>query len=228
MFETLIREVADYRGDLVRNIKGIRVSQDLFDDLARDTADREVAIAAEAATRIPSPAPLITRPFDYGAVITYPFAPYNWQATRYSDGLEYGVWYGALDLETTVYETLYHWHRFVTDSFPTESEIVGERRLFQVRCEAILIDLRRAAEPRLVARGDYSFTQQLGRYLWRRSQSGLLAPAARAPGVSAAILRADALSDVRDLCYLTYRLRGRRAIVERTPGEPWLRITIPQ
>lgn len=228
MFEALIRGVTDYRGDLVRNIKGIRVSQDLFDDLTRDAAEREVAIAAEAATRMASPAPLITRPFDYGAVITYPFAPYNWQATRYSDGLEYGVWYGALDLETTVYETLYHWHRFVTDSFPTEKEIVGERRVFEVRCEAILIDLRRAAEPRLVAREDYSFTQQLGRYLWRRAQSGLLAPSARARGVTAAILRADALSDVRDLCYLTYRLRGRRAVVERTPGEPWLRINIPQ
>lgn len=228
MFEALIREVADYRADLVRNIKGIRVSQDLFDDLARDEADRQVAIAAEAATRIPTPAPLITRPFDYGAVITYPFAPFNWQATRYSDGLEYGVWYGALDLETTVYETLYHWHRFVTDSFPTEKEIVGERRVFEVRCEAILIDLRRAAEPRLVARDDYSFTQQLGRYLWRRAQSGLLAPSARARGVTAAIFRADALSDVRDLCYLTYRLRGRRATVERSPGETWLRITIPQ
>jgi hypothetical protein len=227
LFEKLIRDVADFRGDLVRNIKGIRVSQDLFDDLARDPTDREVAIAAEAATRIPSPAPLITRPFDYGAVITYPFMPYNWQATRYSDGLEYGVWYGALDLETTVYETLHHWHRFLTDSFPTENEIVGERRVFQVRCEAILIDLRRAAEPRLVTRDDYSFTQQLGRYLWRRAQSGLLAPSARGPGATAAILRADALSEVRDLCYLTYRLRGRRALVERTPGETWLRITIP-
>ena len=228
MFEKLIREVADFRGDLVRNIKGIRVSQDLFDDLTRDETDRQVAIAAEAATRIPSPAPLITRPFDYGTVITYPFAPYNWQATRYSDGLEYGVWYGALDLETTVFETLFHWHRFVTDSFPLENEIVGERRVFQVRCEAILIDLRRAAEPRLVARDDYSFTQQLGRYLWRRAQSGLLAPSARGRGVTAAILRADALSDVRDLCYLTYRLRGRRAVVARVPGETWLRITIPQ
>ena len=30
----LVRQVADFRGDLVRNIKGIRVSQDLFDDLA--------------------------------------------------------------------------------------------------------------------------------------------------------------------------------------------------
>lgn len=228
MFETLVRQVADFRGDLARNIKGIRVSQDLFDDLARDDADRQVAIAAETATRLPSAEPLITRPFDYGTVITYPFAPYNWQATRYSDGLEYGAWYGALALETTVYETLYHWQRFVTDSFAPDREIVGERRVFHVRCDAILIDLREAREPRLVDRSDYSFTQRLGRYLWQRAQTGLLAPSARGPGVSAAILRAQALSDVRDLCFLTYRLRGRSATVERSPGETWLRITIPK
>jgi hypothetical protein len=137
------------------------------------------------------------------------------------------VWYGALELVTTVYETLYHWHRFVTDSFSTDKEIIGERRVFQVRCEAILIDLRAAAEPRLVDRNDYAFTQQLGRYLWKRAQSGLLAPSARGPGICAAIFRPEALSDVRDVCFLTYRLRGNTAIVERSPGETWLRITIP-
>jgi len=232
VFESLVRQVADYQGDLVRNIKGIRVSQDLFDDLARDAADRAVAIAAESATRIPSPAPLISRPFDYGTVITYPFVPHNWQATRYSDGLSFGVWYGALELETTVYETLYHWHRFVTDSFAKiEREILGERRVFQVRCEAILIDLsdKRAAEPRLVDRRDYAFTWQLGRHLRDRAQSGLLAPSARALGTIAAILRPEVLSDVRDLCFLTYRMNPARdvATVERTPGETWLRINIP-
>jgi hypothetical protein len=227
VFQHLVRQVADYRGDLVRNIKGIRVSQDLFDDIAHDAVDRAVAIAAESATRMPSAAPLITRPFDYGTVITYPFVPQNWHATRYSDGLHYGVWYGALELETTVRETLYHWHRFVTDSFPLDREIVGERRVFHVRCEAILIDLQKAKEPRLVDRNDYGFTQRLGSYLSQRAQSGLLAPSARGPGTAAAILRAEALSEVRDLCYLTYRMNGESATVERTPGEAWLTINIP-
>jgi hypothetical protein len=232
VFENLVRQVADYRGDLVRNIKGIRVSQDLFDDLARDAADLAVAVAAETATRIPSAAPLISRPFDYGTVITYPFVPHNWQATRYSDGLSFGVWYGTLELETTVYETAFHWHRFVTDSFASlNREILGERRVFQVRCEAILIDLRdkSAIEPRLVDQRDYSFTQQLGRYLRHRAQSGLLAPSARAAGTTAAILRPEVLSDVRDLCFLTYRMNPQTDVmtVERTPGETWLRINIP-
>lgn len=225
--EQLIREVVPFAGDLVRNIKGLRVSQDLFDDLARDAADRDVAIAAESATRLPSPAPLISRPFDYGSVITYPFVPHNWQATRYSDGLAYGVWYGALELDTTVYETAYHWHRFVMDSFGAlDRAIAGERRVFTVRCNAILIDLRAAAEPRLTDRRDYAFTWQLGRYLWERSQSGLLARSARAAGTSAAVFRPEALSDVRDLCYLTYRMNPSedRVLVERTPGLPWLEL----
>lgn len=225
--EALIREVAAFAGDLVRNIKGVRVSQDLFDDLGRGPADREVAIAAESATRLPSAAPLITRPFDYGTVITYPFVPHNWQATRYSDGLAYGVWYGALELETTVYETVYHWHRFVMDSFAAlDRAITGERRVFNVRCDAILIDLRSAREPRLTDRRDYGFTWQVGRYLWERAQSGLLAPAARAAGTNAAILRPETLSEVRDLCLLTYRMNPAedRVVVERTPAAAWLEV----
>ena len=227
--EALIREVVAFAGDLVRNIKGIRVSQDLFDDLAADAADRDVAIAAESAAHLPSPAPLITRPFDYGAVITYPFVPHNWQATRYSDGRAYGVWYGALELETTVYETVHHWHRFVMDSFASlDRPVLGERRVFNVRCDAVLIDLRgrEALEPRLVDRRSYAFTWQLGRYLWERSQSGLLARSARSSGSNAAIFRKEALADIRDLCFLTYRMHPAqdRVVVERTPGQPWLEI----
>jgi hypothetical protein len=225
--EALIREVAAFAGDLVRNIKGVRVSQDLFDDLGAEAAERDVAIAAESATRMPSAAPLITRPFDYGAVITYPFVPHNWQATRYSDGLAYGVWYGALELETTVYETVFHWHRFVMDSFAgLDRSVAGERRVFQVRCDALLIDLRSAREPRLTDRRDYGFTWQGGRYLWERSQSGLLAPSARSDGTSAAILRPEVLSDARDLCFLTYRMNPAvdRVSVERAPGSTWLEL----
>ena len=225
--ESLVRQVVAFDGDLLRNIKGVRVSQDLFDDLAAGPADRDVASAAESATRLASAAPLITRPFDYGTVVTYPFVPQNWQATRYSDGLAYGVWYGALEIETTVLETVYHWHRFVMDSFPGLARtIVGERRVFQVRCDAILIDLRQAREPRLTHRRDYRFTWQLGRFLWERAQSGLLAPSARAAGTCAAIFRPEALADVRDLCFLTYRMHPAedRVEVERTPGTPWLDI----
>lgn len=229
MFEGLIEDVVDYHGDLVRNIKGIRQSQALFDDLSADPGDQAVAIAAEIQTRIPSPAPLITRPFDYGAAISYPFVPHNWHPTRFSDGSSYGVWYGSLELETTVYETVYHWQRFVTDSFAAEDrEIVGERRVLDVHCSAILVDLRgkHRREPRLVDRRDYGFTHQLGRYLQGQSQNGLLVRSARCNGTNASILRPGVLSNIRDSCFLTYRLNPvrDRVRVERSPGTPWLEL----
>jgi RES domain len=232
VYGNLLREVTDYHGDLVRNIQTIRVSQDLFDDLSRERADQEVAIAAESASRIPSEAPLITRPFDYGTVITYPFANFNGQQTRFSDGLRYGVWYGSLELETTVHETVYHRYRFLVDSFPSlDRDIRGERRVFQVLCDAILIDLRgkEAAEPRLVDRASYAFTQPLGAYLQAQGTNGLLARSARCDGTNAAIFRPAVLSQVRDVCHLTYTMNPTQdtATIERTPGEIWLRLKIP-
>lgn len=232
MYEGLINQVADHHGDLVRNIQTIRVSQDLFDDLSSDRADQDVAIAAESAHRIPSEAPLITRPFDYGTVITFPFASFNGQGTRFSDGLRYGIWYGSLELETTVYETVYHRHRFLVDAFASlDRDIRGERRVFQVRCDAILIDLRgkEAAELRLVDPASYAYTQPLGAYLQAQGTNGLLVKSARCDGINAPILRPEVLSGVRDLCHLTYVMNPAQdtATVERTPGETWRRIKIP-
>jgi len=155
----------DFHDDLVRNIPGARKSQNLFDDLSSDPADWDVAIAAESAQRIPTAAALITRPFDYGSVISYTFDSSHWQTTRFSDGSLYGVWYGSPAVETTVYETAWHWYRFVLDSFAVEDrEIVTERRVFDVRCEALLIDLRgkETAYPDLTSRTSYAFTHRVG------------------------------------------------------------------
>lgn len=229
MLGSLLRHVTDFHGDLIRNIKGLRTSQDLFDDLSNDADAQAVAIAAEGATRRASPAPLITRPFDYGTVVTWPFVRENWQATRFSDGLAYGVWYGSLEMETTVHESVHHWHRFVTDSFAHEDrDIIGERRVLRVRCDAILIELRgqERRDRRLVDRRDYTFTQKLGRHLTAQRQNGLLVRSARCSGDNAAVLQPFVLSAVRDACFLTYRTNPTRDLVrvERTPGRRWMEV----
>lgn len=229
MYSGLIDTAVDFHGDLTRNIKTIREAQSLFDDLSVDASDWDVAIAAEGQEYIPSEAPLITRPFDYGAVITFPFVPQHWQETRFSDGLEYGVWYGSLDVDTTVYESIYHWRRFIADSYAEEDRmIVGERRVFAVACDAIVLDLRgkETRFPGLVARGSYAYTHGLGRYLHAQGQNGVLTQSARASGTNAALLRPEVLSSVRDRCYLTYRTNPTRdeVIVERDPGETWLTV----
>jgi hypothetical protein len=226
----LLSSSVDLHDDLVRNIPGIRASQNLFDDLSADPTDWDIAIAAEGSERIPTSSALITRPFDYGSVITYTFDAAHWQATRFSDGSSYGVWYGSLDVETTMYETAWHWYAFVLDSFGGETRtIVTDRRVFDVRCDALLVDLRgkEAAHPALTSRTSYAYTQKLGRYLREQDQNGLLAHSARCRGTNAAILRPERLSSVRDRVYLTYRLdvAADSLTVERSPGRKWLKVT---
>lgn len=218
-----------FQDDLIRNIKNIRQSQALFDDLTDDDQDLMVALAAEAQGQPDTIHPIVTRPFEYGSVITYSFDAAHWQATRFSDGRAYGVWYGSLDLNTTVLETVFHWHRFLMDSFANESRVIrGERRVFKVACDAILIDLPGATKKAagLVNRKRYDECQALGRYLVEQGQNGVLVPSARGLGINAAIFNAERLSNVRDLCYLTYLCDPSRddVKVERTPGRTWLRV----
>jgi hypothetical protein len=229
VFENLIRTAVDFHGDLARNIKTIRESQALFDDLSADPADWSAAIAAESQDYIASTSPLVTRPFDYGAVITYPFVPHHWQQTRFSDGLHYGVWYGSLTMETTIPESIYHWRRFIEDSFAgMDRDVVGERRVFDVRCDAIVMDLRgsEALFPQLVDRASYGYTHALGRYLHEQAQNGLIVRSARAAGDNAVILRPQVLSSVRDRCYLTYvtNLARDEVVVRRGNGDTWMTV----
>ena len=95
------------------------------------------------------------------------------------------------------------------DSFGGEKRaIVTERRVFDVRCDALLIDLRGKdrAYPGLVSRGSYAFTQRVGRYIHEQDQNGLLVKSARCEGVNGAIFKPERLSGVRHRTYLTYRL----------------------
>jgi hypothetical protein len=229
MYRELISSVVDYSGDIFRNIMGIREGQMLYDDLADDETDAALAFAAEALDKPASFEPLITRPFDYGTVITFPFLQENWHGSRFSDGLRYGVWYGSEELETTVYETVHHWRQFILDSYGQEDvEILGERRVFKVRCQGILIDVvgKEITFPGLVERESYAFTQPLGGYLHDQNQNGLLVRSARRrEGINAALFRSQILTNPLDVCYLTYMFNPRQSTsitIERDRGRTWL------
>jgi hypothetical protein len=223
----LLSANAEFHGDLVRNIPGIRRSQNLFDDLTANPADWAVAMAAEESGRIATSAALATRPFDYGSVISYSFDASHWQSTRFSDGTSYGVWYGALEVETTIYETAHHWRRFLLDSYAElDRVIVTDRRVCDVRCDALLIDLRgkHVEFPDLVRRDSYAFTHQVGRIVHDQDLSGLLVQSARSDGVNAAVFRAERLSNVRDKMFVTYKMNVVRDsfVAERARGRTWL------
>lgn len=229
IFENLRTQAISDR--FMRNIKSLRESVDLFDDL---TDDPDESVAAHALRDSVHPMaytspPAIHRPFDladYTRAIDYPFK--NWTESRYSDGT-YGVWYGADTLETSISETVYHWARWLeglsySEDFAKPGDpVVGERKVYAVHCDALLLDLRPkvTTHPGLVDPESYRFTQPVGARLQYEGHPGLLTRSARCEGDVSAIFRPAVLMDPQAHCYLTYsgEIGRRPVVVERQPGE---------
>lgn len=226
----------DFKNDLFRNIKTIRKAQDLFDDLSNEPEDWECAIKAEINSKPKEylPEPIINRPFDEARfihAIAFPFDSKNWAASRYSNG-DYGVWYGAIEFITSIYETVYHWKRFIQAAQfeKVKTEIVGERRVFKVHCEALLFDLRKKKDhfPALLDKNDYTFTQEVGKYIQQQGHPGLVSQSARCEGSLSAIFTERVLSHPRDYCYLNYYFDQTKQIIriERDIGQVLLQINL--
>lgn len=225
--------LADVHRDLVRNIVTIRKSQDLFDDLSDDAADWLMAQQVEEDVKpslYRSRTPVIDRPFEdahWFSAIQWPFK--HWQASRFSDGA-FGVWYGSDSVETSAYETAYHWHRGLLSDAGFEREpVIGERKLYSVACDAALLDFRPAVHdyPALTHKTDYSFSQSVGARIHREGHPGLLVPSVRRRGgESYAMFNPAVLSNPRHHCLLTYKLDGARIVVEKKAGVTWMAIDI--
>jgi hypothetical protein len=223
--------LSDVHADVARNIVSIRASQDLFDDLSEQPGDWALAQQVEDEVKPPSyqsSTPVIDRPFEdahWFNAIDWPFK--HWGASRFSDG-SFGVWYGCDTVETSVHETAYHWFNgLLRDAGFEHENVVGERRLYQVACDAALVDLRPALarHPGLVHKTQYTEAQAVGARLHREGHPGLVTASVRRPkGHNYVVLNAKVLSNPRHHLYLTYRLAGDYIEVEKQPGATWLRI----
>lgn len=216
----------DFRDDFHRNIVSLRKSEDLFDDINDgDPALSSLAQRTEMGLKANVPTGTIQRGFFYSAPFQYPFTQIT--ASRYSDG-SFGVLYGSLDMETTVYETVHHMVRYTLGIEGIAGEIIRERAVYLVHCNAILLDLtaRGTGYPELLS-DDYTFAQQIGKRVSSEGHPGLLAPSARRPrSVNTVIFNPDVLSNARINCYLLYRMNVPKRVVnvEREPGVRWLEI----
>lgn len=225
--------LADIHQDVARNIVSLLQSQDLFDDLTDDPAEWLLAQKIEDEIKPPpyrSRTPVIDRPFEdaewFNAII-WPFK--HWQASRFSDGT-YGVWYGSDSVETTVYESAYHWYRgLLSDAGFERMTVIAERKVYSVACNAALLDFRKSAEdhPDLLHPSDYAYCQSVGTRIHREGHPGLLTQSVRRPaGTNMAIFNADILSNPRHNCQLTYRLEGDQIMVDKQPGVEWVRLDV--
>lgn len=226
------RVTRDSQRDWHRNIVSLRRSIELYADLVDDPRDIDVLIQHEMATKQVRDEPaIITRPFEevdvydpIAAAIEWPFE--HPCRSRYSAG-QFGAWYGAVGLETSVRETVYHFRRNTLASqiaAQSSEPIVQERRVHLVRCDALLVDLRPRLkkEPRLLDPDDYTTCQLLGAELKNAGMPGVLTLSARhAKAEIVAVFARSVLADPRNVCYLTYTLfaDSGKVIVERRPGK---------
>lgn len=221
--------LADVHQDVARNIVSLRASQDLFDDLTDDPAEWGLAQKVEAQTKPPlyaSRQPIIDRPFEdaqWFNAIGWPFQ--HRQTSRFSDGA-YGVWYGSESVETTVYESAYHWYRgLLSDAGFEQLAVIAERKVYWVACNAALLDFRPvvAQAQGLVHPSDHGFCQALGARIHREGHPGLLTQSVRLPaGENLTIFNPAVLSNPRYNCQLTYRLQGGQIVVEKQSGATWI------
>jgi hypothetical protein len=160
------------------------------------------------------------------SIIEYPFKNEPYLFTRFGDGT-YGLWYGSVELKTTVFETGFHMIQAERAVEGLDEVVVRERAVYRVQCRAILIDLRgkQKSFPELVA-DNYGFTQQIGQRMNREGHPGLLAPSSRYKGTNIVILNPDVLSTPRLHCYLTYFFDPLtfKIRVERKVGRTWLKL----
>lgn len=235
MIDALFNKLSFYNfhGDLLRNIKSIRKTQNLFDDLSEDPADQNIAIQTELDTKLPfyTDIPIIKRPYEEAKIfnaIGFPFFHFN--QSRYSAG-HFGVWYGAIDLKVTVYETVFHWKKRLLDKegfAEHPSPIISERKVFSVQCNARIIDFRPklAAFQQLLDPENYEFSQNVGNKIKQENYPGLVTRSVRCKGDVFAIFNPDPLSNPRDYCFLSYSFNSKtkKVIVERNPGQVFMKI----
>jgi hypothetical protein len=218
---------------LLRNIVSLADVENAFDDLSDNPADWSLAqtVASDVKPmRHSSFEPEIYRAFEeaeWSKAILWPFS--NWQTSRFSNG-SFGVWYGSDTLETTVYETAYHWSRgFLADVALERGSVVIRRQLFSVSCRAGLLDFRPAVKsyPQLLHKSDYSFTQGVGSRIHQEGHPGLVTFSVRhSGGLNYAMLNPAVLSEPQHHSYLAYRLQNGIIEVEESSGTGLMKIPV--
>jgi hypothetical protein len=221
--------------DVARNIISFRDLQNAFDDLTDDPNDWKLAQQVEEEIQLPrhrSPTPIIHQAFNdanWRNAINWPFK--HRQHSRFSDGT-YGVWYGSESVETTVYESAYHWYSgLLSDAGYEREAIVSERTIVSVKCAATLLDFRKAARTflELLHPSDYSYPHSVGARIHHEGHPGLIIQSVRRPdGENIAVFNPAVLTKPREIGHLTYKLDRDSIIVEKQAGKTWMALEVKE
>lgn len=197
----LLDSVKVFRDSVYRNIKHpVTNAAALFDDLAEDAGSQGVGVVHSGIRT--GHTEVINLPFRPGIGYPTPFP-----ITRFSNG-DYGVFYSSLQPITTIYETVFHFVAFSrTLPIPASGIFVSRRQIFELDTNALMINLngKEPGFPDLIHPNNYTFTNQLGLYLWQHGADGLYTRSARSTGMNASFFKPGWISNPRPVDELIYR-----------------------
>jgi hypothetical protein len=202
-----------FGGAAYRNIYTIKESQNLFDDLISDPTKGAILQTWDnESSGIDHTTPQKNRPFQYASISTIDalIDPGRWVQSRFSDGT-FGVWYGALEEDTSVKEALYHAYRFAREDFaPEKFPIIVERKMFLAELNAVkAVDIRGVNPPEELVSNDYTFCQNLGMRAHKAGYSMYLSPSARhAKGTCTPVFEAAVILKDSPLYFLKFSFIG--------------------
>lgn len=213
-----------------RNISYMNRSTDIFASISKNQDDLNAIDQITEIARLAASDKEELSDFYYTSAVGYPFETKPYMQTRYSDG-SYPVWYGSDSVKTSIYETVYHTVRYVFSEEGTKEEekIVKKRSVFNVMCNAILIDLRgkQGDFPDIVS-DDYLFTHEIGKAMAEHELSGLISPSKRLKeGHNFSIFKQSVLHDPELLGHLRYEILPKAGIVKVTGMNHTMDVAIP-
>ena len=196
------------------NIYTIIDSQSLFDDLDLPDSDLPVLFAWDnESSQIDHKQPKKNRVFQYSEITTSMavFEGINWPKSRFTDGT-FGVWYGALDRDTSIHETLYWCIWFARDDLKKSAQpIINERVLFAVNVKtdrSVNLCNQITEFPDLVSVTDYSLCQLIGSTCHKSGVEVVQSNSARFnEGVCVPVFSPNAIAYEKKISFLKYELK---------------------
>ncbi|MCI5073199.1 RES family NAD+ phosphorylase [bacterium] len=225
--------ISAWEGDSYRNITTCFPSQDLLDDLNLDESDKAVVQYWENKTsNIDHSISQVNRVFQYGDTTSTLaiFDQIQWNIGRFNTA-DFGVWYGALEAETSEIEALHWFYQHEKERLPqAKTDIHRDRKMFKAKIKtgkAIDLRTKKEIDQKQLIGENYGYTQNLAKVARASGVELFFTPSARNLGGNCTpIFKREAILEDQIIYYLRFTLTKKGEVYKTKQGIPQ-RVLLP-
>ncbi|HMQ11689.1 MAG TPA: RES family NAD+ phosphorylase [Oligoflexia bacterium] len=225
--------ISVWEGESYRNITTCFPSQDLLDDLSLDESDKVVLQYWENKTsNIDHSIAQLNRVFQYGDTTSTLaiFDQLQWNVGRFNTA-DFGVWYGALEAETSEIEALHWFYQHEKERLVyAKTDIHRDRKMFKAKIkaeQAFDLRARKEIDQKQLISENYSYTQSLAQAARASGVELFLAPSARNLGGNCTpIFKREVIVEDQIIYYLRFTLTKQGEVYKTKQGIPQ-RVLLP-